>query len=209
MNIKMINAAHVWKQMEDVLVVRLRFSVLDRSIYSHLLRHSRLEGKPRLRFSIQWLARAVRVSGGPVRESRAPPRRFRRVAPPSAAIPIATSSPAASSATRKGANGPRDFLHWLYREQRLTTLEFENRLRALDDLAAGKLRPYSEYPPAISRSEVTRNPSSRPLAPRGLSSLPPPRPRTQNVSPPPGGPANPFPRKGRPCKTPLHNRLGH
>jgi hypothetical protein len=26
---------------------------------------------------------------------------------------------------------------------------------------------------------------------------------TQLVSPPPGGPANPFPRKGRPRKTPL------
>lgn len=63
------NAEFVWKQMEDFLVPRLRLSVLDRSIYSHLLRHSRLEGKLRLRFSILWLARAIRLSGGPTREA--------------------------------------------------------------------------------------------------------------------------------------------
>jgi hypothetical protein len=53
------NAAEVWEQIEDILVPQLRLSVLDHSVYSHLLRHSRLEGKLRLRFSIQWLARAV------------------------------------------------------------------------------------------------------------------------------------------------------
>ena len=63
------NAEFVWKQMEDSLVPRLRLSVLERSIYSHLLRHSRLEGKLRLRFSILWLARAIRLSGGPTREA--------------------------------------------------------------------------------------------------------------------------------------------
>jgi 5-methylcytosine-specific restriction endonuclease McrA len=63
------NAEFVWKQMEDFLVPRLRLSVLERSIYSHLLRHSRLEGKLRLRFSILWLARATRLSGGPTREA--------------------------------------------------------------------------------------------------------------------------------------------
>jgi 5-methylcytosine-specific restriction endonuclease McrA len=63
------NAEFVWKQMEDFLVPQLRLSVLERSIYSHLLRHSRLEGKLRLRFSIMWLARAIRLSGGPTREA--------------------------------------------------------------------------------------------------------------------------------------------
>ncbi|MGC1415929.1 MAG: hypothetical protein WA817_11635, partial [Candidatus Acidiferrum sp.] len=53
------NAAEVWKQIEDILVPQLRLSVPDHSVYSYLLRHSRLEGKLRLRFSIQWLARAV------------------------------------------------------------------------------------------------------------------------------------------------------
>ena len=63
------DAERVWKQMEDSLVPRLRLSVLERSIYSHLLRHSRLEGKLRLRFSILWLARAIRLSCGPTRDA--------------------------------------------------------------------------------------------------------------------------------------------
>jgi len=55
------NAEHVWKQFEDLLVPRLRLSVIERAVYSHLLRHSRLEGRTRLRFSIPWLARGVRL----------------------------------------------------------------------------------------------------------------------------------------------------
>ncbi len=53
------NAEHIWKQFEDLLVPRLRLSVIERAVYSHLLRHSRLEGRARLRFSIPWLARGV------------------------------------------------------------------------------------------------------------------------------------------------------
>jgi len=53
------NAEQLWKQLEDLLVPRLRLSVIDRAVYSHLLRHSRLEGRARLRFSIPWLARGV------------------------------------------------------------------------------------------------------------------------------------------------------
>jgi 5-methylcytosine-specific restriction endonuclease McrA len=34
-----------------------------------------------------------------------------------------------------------DFLRWLYRERRLTAVELTARLRALDALASGKLRP--------------------------------------------------------------------
>ena len=67
MKTKKIDAVLVWKQVEDVLVPRLALSVTDRAVYSHLLRHSRLEGKSRLRFSITWLARGVRLTGGPVR----------------------------------------------------------------------------------------------------------------------------------------------
>src|SRR6266852_5868871 len=66
---KKLNVEHIWKQFEDLLVPRLRLSVTDRAVYSHLLRHSRLEGKVRLRFSILWLARNIRLSGGPVREA--------------------------------------------------------------------------------------------------------------------------------------------
>src|SRR2546427_13221224 len=57
-----INAAQVWKQMEDLLAPQLNFSLADRVIYSHLFRHSRLEGKLQLQFSISWLARSVSLS---------------------------------------------------------------------------------------------------------------------------------------------------
>ncbi len=32
------NAEHIWKQLEDYLVPRLHLSVIDRAVYSHLLR---------------------------------------------------------------------------------------------------------------------------------------------------------------------------
>ena len=63
------NAEHVWKQLEDVVVPQLRLSVIERAVYYHLLRHSRLEGTVRQRFSIAWLGRGTRISGGPVREA--------------------------------------------------------------------------------------------------------------------------------------------
>src|SRR2546425_12850901 len=69
MKTKKPNAELVWKQLEDLLAPRLRLSVIERTVYSHLLRHSRLEGKLRLRFSIRWLARNIRLSTGPVREA--------------------------------------------------------------------------------------------------------------------------------------------
>src|SRR5713101_4410876 len=62
MNNKKINAVQVWKQMEDLLAPQLNFSLADRVIYSHLFRHSRLEGKLQLQFSISWLARGVGLS---------------------------------------------------------------------------------------------------------------------------------------------------
>ena len=63
------NAVLIWKQLEDVLVPRLRLTLAERVVYSHLLRHTRLEGKLRLRFSILWLARGAGVSGGTVRDA--------------------------------------------------------------------------------------------------------------------------------------------
>jgi hypothetical protein len=45
-----------------------------------------------------------------------------------------------------------DFLRSLFRQRRLTSAELEARLRALDALAAGKLRPVL-LPPAVA----TRN----------------------------------------------------
>src|SRR6266702_1639877 len=67
MKTKKTNAAQIWKQLEDHLVPRLRLSVIDRAVYSHLLRHSRLEGRARLRFSMAWLARGARLSTNPAR----------------------------------------------------------------------------------------------------------------------------------------------
>ena len=63
------NAALIWKHLDDFLVPRLALSVIDRAVYSYLLRHSRLEGKRRVRFSILWLARGVRISDGAARPS--------------------------------------------------------------------------------------------------------------------------------------------
>jgi predicted transcriptional regulator len=63
------DAESVWKQIEDVLVAQLGLSVVDRAVYWHLLRHSRLEGKPRLHFSIAGLARSAGVSYSGAREA--------------------------------------------------------------------------------------------------------------------------------------------
>jgi 5-methylcytosine-specific restriction endonuclease McrA len=63
------DAERAWKQLEDVVVPRLCLSVVDRAVDSHLLRHSRLEGEPQLRFSIAWLARGARLSVGPTRRA--------------------------------------------------------------------------------------------------------------------------------------------
>jgi hypothetical protein len=42
---------------------------------------------------------------------------------------------------RKSERPAPDFLRTLYRKGRLTAAELDRRLRALKDLAAGKLRP--------------------------------------------------------------------
>jgi hypothetical protein len=64
---KILNSTLVWKQLEDFVVPNLALTVLDRAVYSHLLRHSRLEGKNRLHFSLAWLANGVGISEGAAR----------------------------------------------------------------------------------------------------------------------------------------------
>jgi hypothetical protein len=64
-----LNAEQVWKDFEDLLAPKLNFSVIDRAVYSHLLRHSRLEGKLRIRFSLSWLGPRIRLSPRTARES--------------------------------------------------------------------------------------------------------------------------------------------
>jgi hypothetical protein len=224
------NAELVWKQLEDQLVPRLRLSVFDRTVYSHLLRHSRLEAKLRLRFSILGLARNLRLSPATIRvgvrrliahgalrllqrskaghlvEVRLPGEiravRLSRIesrttvkgetASAHAAInleeadflknvtlrksiharergqcfyclrstvpsvrcldhvvPLVRSgrnsyrnlvSSCMECNAQKGEKPADDFLRRLYRERRLTAAELAARLRALDALAAGKLR---------------------------------------------------------------------
>jgi 5-methylcytosine-specific restriction endonuclease McrA len=63
------NAERTWKHLEDHLIPSLRLSVIDRSVYSHLLRHSRLEGRRRMLFSIRELSRRLRISTAPVRDA--------------------------------------------------------------------------------------------------------------------------------------------
>jgi hypothetical protein len=43
--------------------------------------------------------------------------------------------------SNKGERQAKDFLRGLYREHRLSTADLADRLRALNALAAGKLRP--------------------------------------------------------------------
>jgi hypothetical protein len=47
---------------------------------------------------------------------------------------------------QKGEKPADDFLRRLYRERRLTAAELAARLRALDALASGKLRPSILHP---------------------------------------------------------------
>ena len=222
---KKLNAEQVWKQFVDHLTPRLRLSPTDRAVYSHLLRHSRLEGKLRLQFSILWLARGTNLSVKSVRsavrrliahgvlrlvqrcrtghvvEVRIP-REVRAARPgriPRGALSRTRAfdfedldflkDPALREAihardggrcfyclsrvtpatrcldhvvplAKLGDNSWRnlvsscqecnftkndlpaaDLLRWLHRERRLTEVELAGRFRALDALAAGKLRP--------------------------------------------------------------------
>ena len=228
MNNKKPNAALVWKQMEDLLAPQLNFSLADRVIYSHLFRHSRLVGKPKIRFSISWLARGVGLSPkctrGTVRRliSRGVlylvERNYRahhvvrvrlplevkgvcgakalakRLAPaPRVAINIEEAdflekqnlrraihererdqcfyclrrttprrrcldhvvplaqlgrnsyrnlvSCCVDCNSQKGERSAEEHLRALYRDRRLSDAELSGRLRALDELAAGKLKP--------------------------------------------------------------------
>jgi hypothetical protein len=69
MKSKEVNPLQVWKDFEDVLAPQLNFLATDRMVYSHLLRHSRLEGKQRLRFSLSWLGGGVGLSTGGARDA--------------------------------------------------------------------------------------------------------------------------------------------
>ncbi len=69
MKTKKPNAELVWKQFEDLLAPGLHLSPAERAVYSHLFRHTRLEGKSSFRFSIRWLARNLGVGQDSVRRA--------------------------------------------------------------------------------------------------------------------------------------------
>ena len=219
------NAEQVWKDFEDQLAPGLRLCPMDRVVYSHLLRHSRLEGRLRLQFTIGWLARGTtlcvasardavrrlighrvlrlvqRSRDGHIVEVRTPsevrgarPRQIAsrpagrggvfdfdsvdflrspelrraihgreggrcfyclsRLTPATRCLDhVVPRAKFGDNSWRnlvscchtcnaaKGALPAADFLRVLHRERRLTDVELTARFAALDDLAAGKLRP--------------------------------------------------------------------
>lgn len=227
MNTKKFDVAQVWKDLEDLLAPRLSLSSNDRVVYSHLFRHSRLEGKLQFPLTMPWLARGtglccqtarhslrrlisqgvldviershqgyvVRVrlpeevrgvrtaTIAPSRPARLPrtPRDiedtdFMQTKPLRCAIhqreggrcfyclrrvnrrtrcldhvvPRVSSggnsyrnlvSCCADCNMKKWEHSAEEHLRTLYRERRLGDAELNARLRALDDLAAGKLKP--------------------------------------------------------------------
>lgn len=68
MKAKKLDGVEVWKEL-DALAPKLGLTVIDRTVYLHLLRLTHVEGKRRLRFSILGIAPHLGLSGGPVRES--------------------------------------------------------------------------------------------------------------------------------------------
>jgi 5-methylcytosine-specific restriction endonuclease McrA len=64
---KVVDGVEVWRQFVDLLIPGLRLSMSERALYSHLPRHSRLEGKHQLQFSIDWLARGVGLGAAAAR----------------------------------------------------------------------------------------------------------------------------------------------
>lgn len=239
---KKLNAAEVWKQVEELAVPQLQLSVIDRAVYLYLLRKSRLEGKVQLRFSIDWLAQGACVSTGSARKSvrrlvdkgalrltersragheaevRLPEeirgvgggkvtvegaaaragiagnfeeadfvenralreaihlreggrcfyclrRLTRKVRCLDHVIPLARKrrnsyrnlvSACMECNALKGERRAEDFVRWQYREGRLTSTELNGRLRALEGLAAGKLRPQFEEAKETKTSKEMR-----------------------------------------------------
>lgn len=237
MNNKKCKTARLWKEVEDFVVPTLRLSPTDRVVYAHLLRHTVLEGKTRLRFSIDWLARGTNLCTGAVRpavrrlavrgalrmldrskaghfvEVRSPAKirstRLHNISaiPPGHrmvdgfadtdfsrtrdlreaihcrecglcfycrrrvnrsrrcldhVVPLARGggnsyrnlvSCCTECNSRKGEMAAKDFLRQLYREERLSGTELTGRLRAVDALAADKLRPAL---PTVQRSSARR-----------------------------------------------------
>jgi hypothetical protein len=127
-------------------VHRLRLSVVERAVYSHLLRHSRLEERLRIRFSILWLARGARLSTAPVRcldhvvpLVRTGSNSYRNLV-----------SSCVECNSQKGETPAEDFLRSLYRDGRLKAAELTGRAR----LQALRFLPRFESSIAIQISNI-------------------------------------------------------
>jgi len=66
---KKLNPKLLWVLFEDVLAPNLGLTILDRAVYSYLLRHSLVVGTPRLHFAVTALARVLGVSAMRTRDS--------------------------------------------------------------------------------------------------------------------------------------------
>jgi 5-methylcytosine-specific restriction endonuclease McrA len=66
---KKLNPKLLWVLFEDVLAPSLGLTILDRAVYSYLLRHTLVVGTPRLHFAVTALARVLGVSAGRTRDS--------------------------------------------------------------------------------------------------------------------------------------------
>lgn len=66
---KKLNPKLLWIQFEDVLAPSLGLTILDRAVYSYLLRHTLVVGTPRLHFAVTALARVLGVSAMRTRDS--------------------------------------------------------------------------------------------------------------------------------------------
>ena len=235
-----LNAVLVCKQIEDDLGPRLRLTLIERAVYSHLFRRTHLEGKSEISFSINSLARGARICRNAARKTIRSlaakgvlhmiertyighvvkvllPEEV-RAGKPEASVPAClarrprVTDPVTNPATnieemdfllvksrrqaihareggrcfyclseltdgtrcldhvvplaRMGSNSYRnlvsccmecntqkretaaeDFLRGLFRQRRLGPAELAGRLRALDALAAGKLRPLQHSEP--------------------------------------------------------------
>jgi hypothetical protein len=233
-----LNAALLWRQLDDVLVPRLGLNLAERVVYAHLLRHSRLEGKRQLRFSMHLFSRSVRLSDCTVRQAvrslaakgalrlldRNQGGHLAEILLPDEIQDVPLDGPAPLCLARRaraadleelnflqvssrrealhdrergrcfyclrrflargrvldhvvplargGNNGYRnlvsccvecnsqkgemaaeDFLRSLFRQRRITSTELESRLRALDALVAGNLRPVL-LPPAVATRKL-------------------------------------------------------
>jgi hypothetical protein len=259
MKTQKLNLLLIYKQIEDHLVPRLRLNLVERVVYYHLLRHTRLEGRCKLRFSIQWLTRGIRLSAAPVRQAvrtlveKGALRLLERTraghvvelllpdeihaAAPDGPVPACLARrPRAASLdeadflltktrreaiharerglcfycltqltprtrcldhvipqarrgknsyrnlvsccvdcnTQKGETDAQDFLRLLARQRRLTAAELAERLRKLDTLAAGELRPDLAAPqPKFAVGAPKPTPHSYKRFPVGSLSYPP------------------------------------